>query len=321
MSNTEKKKVNWLRVVRPVAIALTLIILLSYGTYAWLKRDWSPEILQSDMRIIAGSGLTFQFEDFEDGAPIESADINDLLDLETIELKSVSSCTGKSEDFFALEYGLKGDVLKKLDPVKDLDAAEVADLTNNEEGKYTLLGKKYGYVDLTFTVSSDVNNISNQKVYLGSKSRIALAEGVTVGDHNPLNAMRVSITVDGETHVFLPSLDGSTSVRENHMGITNNYDDGKGYTADKLSPEEAETISVVKPKIFNTFFKPAADGTDGNCLFEIEPGEQKKVTVCIWLEGVDEDCKDEIAGSALDLLIEFTAKSVDKQNETETVSE
>ncbi|MBR0449852.1 MAG: hypothetical protein IIX30_03450, partial [Clostridia bacterium] len=88
MSNTEKKKVNWLRVVRTVAIALVLIILLSYATYAWLKRDWSPEILQSDMRIIAGSGLTFQFEG---GDAIDSANINDLLDLETIELKSVSN--------------------------------------------------------------------------------------------------------------------------------------------------------------------------------------------------------------------------------------
>ena len=296
MSNTEKKKVNWLRIVRPMAIALVLIILLSYATYAWLKRDWSPEILQSDMRIIAGSGLTFQFED---GDNIDSANINDLLGLETIELKSVSSCSGKSEDFFALEYGLAGDVLKKLDPAKHLDAKEIAAL-KNEEGKYTLLGKKYGYVDLTFTVSADVNNMSEQSVYLGNSSKIAIKEVHEDSTHNPLYAMRVSITVDGDTHVFLPSADGISPVRENHTGIINSYDDGKGYTADGISPEDAQKQST-EAEIFNSFFK------DKTALFKIAPGEQKKVNVCIWLEGVDEDCQDDVAGSALDLLIEFTA--------------
>ena len=305
MSNAEKKKVNWLRVVRTVAIALVLIILLSYATYAWLKRDWSPEILQSDMRIIAGSGLTFQFEG---GDAIDSANINDLLDLETVELRSVSSCSGKSEDFFALEYGLTGDALKKLDPAKHLDADEIADL-KNEEGKYTLLGKKYGYVDLTFTVSADVNNMSDQSVYLGDSSKIELVDAGAVGAHDPLNAMRVSITVDGATRVFLPSADGISPVRSIHTGITNSYVDGKGYTADGISPEDAQPQST-EAEIFNSFFK---DKTE---LFKIAPGEQKKVNVCIWLEGVDEDCVDEVAGSALDLLVEFTADPVEKASES-----
>ena len=305
MSNAEKKKVNWLRVVPTVAIALVLIILLSYATYAWLKRDWSPEILQSDMRIIAGSGLTFQFEG---GDAIDSANINDLLDLETVELRSVSSCSGKSEDFFALEYGLTGDALKKLDPAKHLDADEIADL-KNEEGKYTLLGKKYGYVDLTFTVSADVNNMSDQSVYLGDSSKIELVDAGAVGAHDPLNAMRVSITVDGVTHVFLPSADGISPVRSIHTGITNNRVDGRGYTADGISPADAQTVST-DAKIFNSFFEGKT------ALFTIAPGEQKKVNVCIWLEGVDDDCQDEVAGSALDLLIEFTADPVEKASES-----
>ena len=305
MSNAEKKKVNWLRVVPTVAIALVLIILLSYATYAWLKRDWSPEILQSDMRIIAGSGLTFQFEG---GDAIDSANINDLLDLETVELRSVSSCSGKSEDFFALEYGLTGDALKKLDPAKHLDADEIADL-KNEEGKYTLLGKKYGYVDLTFTVSADVNNMSDQSVYLGDSSKIELVDAGAVGAHDPLNAMRVSITVDGVTHVFLPSANGTSPVRSIHTGITNNYVDGKGYTADGISPVGAQTVST-EAEIFNSFFEGKT------ALFTIAPGEQKKVNVCIWLEGVDDDCQDEVAGSALDLLIEFTADPVEKASES-----
>ena len=305
MSKAENKKVNWLRVVPTVAIALVLIILLSYATYAWLKRDWSPEILQSDMRIIAGSGLTFQFEG---GDAIDSANINDLLGLETVELRSVSSCSGKSEDFFALEYGLTGDALKKLDPAKHLDAEEIATL-KNEEGKYTLLGKKYGYVDLTFTVSADVNNMSDQSVYLGDSSKIELVDAGAVGAHDPLNAMRVSITVDGVTHVFLPSADGISPVRSIHTGITNSYVDGRGYTADGISPADAQMQST-EAKIFNSFFEGKTE------LFKIAPGEQKKVNVCIWLEGVDEDCVDEVAGSALDLLVEFTADPVEKASES-----
>ena len=124
-----------------------------------------------------------------------------------------------------------------------------------------------------------------------------------------MNAMRVSITVDGVTHVFLPSTDGISPVRSIHTGITNNRVDGKGYTADGISPADAQTVST-DAKIFNSFFEGKT------ALFTIAPGEQKKVNVCIWLEGVDEDCVDEVAGSALDLLIEFTADPVEKASES-----
>ena len=59
--NNAKQKINWIRVLRPIALALALLFLLSYATYAWLKRDWKPKIHQENIKIVAGSSLTFIF--------------------------------------------------------------------------------------------------------------------------------------------------------------------------------------------------------------------------------------------------------------------
>jgi hypothetical protein len=45
-------------------------------------------------------------------------------------------------------------------------------------------------------------------------------------------------------------------------------------------------------------------------LFILEKGTQRTVTVRIWLEGEDENCTNDIADSALDLLLQFSAEDV-----------
>ncbi len=61
MNNAENKRINWLRIIRPIALALVLVFLLSYATYSWMRRDWSPTIHQDNVKIQAGSSLTFKF--------------------------------------------------------------------------------------------------------------------------------------------------------------------------------------------------------------------------------------------------------------------
>jgi 16S rRNA (uracil1498-N3)-methyltransferase len=45
-------------------------------------------------------------------------------------------------------------------------------------------------------------------------------------------------------------------------------------------------------------------------LFVLEKNSNRTVTVRIWLEGEDENCTDSIADSALDLLLQFSAKDI-----------
>ena len=73
--NNAQKKINWIRVLRPIALVLALVFLLSCATYAWMKRDWRPKIHQENIKIVAGSSLTFIF----DNEKIDDISVNELL--------------------------------------------------------------------------------------------------------------------------------------------------------------------------------------------------------------------------------------------------
>ena len=123
--NNAKQKIRWIRVLRPVALALALVFLLSCATYAWLKRDWKPKIHQENVKIVAGSSLTFIYGEDE----IDDISVNELLGEKNFVFKSISNSTGKSEDFFALDYSSQGpyyDTFKKIS-LLELDEDRLAD--------------------------------------------------------------------------------------------------------------------------------------------------------------------------------------------------
>ena len=50
---------------------------------------------------------------------------------------------------------------------------------------------------------------------------------------------------------------------------------------------------------------------ESKALFTLNPGEQKWVTMRIWLEGQDENCVKEIAGEKFDLVLKFDSAFVE----------
>ena len=322
MNNNEKKKINWIRTVRLLALALVLIFLLSYATYAWMKRDWTPTVHQENVKIVAGSSLTFIYGEDE----INDIAVNTLLDMENFVFKSVSNCSGQSDDFFALDYSTQGqyyDTFKKIS-VSDLSAEQQVLTT-----KYTELGKKYGYVELTFHIASATEGeVYDKEIYLDG----SYINGVVVdGDNATTNlnakaakAVRISVTIHGNDTVADNTVIFAKEANS-HTGITNQHVDGYGYVAHgasrydrtvtppKLADEVVFEVNAAsqteKLKVTTTGIKTFDDfSTDP--LFVLEKGTKRAVTVRIWLEGEDENCEDEIAGSALDLLMKFSAKDV-----------
>ena len=126
MNNNNEKKINWLKTVRPLALILVLVFLLTCATYAWMKRDWSRSVKQDDIKIQAGSSLKFIF----DGVEKNDVSINELLNLKSFEFRSVSNCTGNKNDFFGLNFGSigKGDdeFFKITTPKEDEDTSFAA---------------------------------------------------------------------------------------------------------------------------------------------------------------------------------------------------
>lgn len=317
MNNTEKKTVNWVKILRPIALSLVLVFLLSYATYAWMKRDWTPSIHQENVKIVAGSSLTFIFQDKE----IDDIPVNTLLNMPEFTFKSVSNATGNSNTFFNLNYGTQGEIFDTFNYLDEIDIISEYDVYDN---KYTALGRSAGYIELRFLIASGTEGEAyDKRIYLDKDSHINGTTDANAAqtelNQQAAEAIRISITVhenDEEaekTFIYAKS----TNIQR---GITDKYIEGEGYAADgaprynrDTGKEEttitnkylAEPIPLIKESPAKTF-----DEFEAEELFILKKGEQRAVTVRIWLEGVDPNCKDAIAGSALDLLLQFTAKDV-----------
>lgn len=317
MNNNNEKKINWLKTVRPLALILVLVFLLTCATYAWMKRDWSRSVKQDDIKIQAGSSLKFIF----DGEEKNDVSINELLDLKSFEFRSVSNCTGKKNDFFYLNFGSIGKGDDKF-----------LKLTAPTEGEDTSFAAKNGYLVLDFTVAVDFKEGGTASdVFIDAASYIRAT--LKTGEGNSYNeraakAVRLSVTVDGETKVFANNnqvLENDFTPEEIKEGvdykldaITNAQKDGK-YLADGVKRyDEDGDVYIEKDDIDVTtpLKKEAVPDVLGGSEIKVctldEANPEKNITVCIWLEGEDPRCEDYIAGSALDLLLKLSAKPITK---------
>lgn len=309
MNKNSKKNAKWFRVVRSLSFILVVLLLITGATYAWMKREWKPTITQNNIQIAAGSSLAFVFQDQE----IEEVTLNTLFGVEEYEFKSVSNISGKSTDFFTLDYGTKGigyETYKKIS-LEDIDGGNLA-----TDLQYTELGKKYGYIEMTFKVISPSGENNDKAVYITKDSKIAPSRD-TEDCIKAAKAIRLSVTVhdaqsgiNADTKIF-----SSESVQ--HKATTNAFDNDSGkYVADGKQyykfdsnnrpivdqPNADYIMTVEGTKTFNDF------GSDSP-LFYLKAGETKTLTVRIWLEGEDVNCNDTIAGGELDLLLQFAARN------------
>ena len=334
MNNAENKKINWLRIIRPIALALVLVFLLSYATYSWMRRDWTPTIHQENVKIQAGSSLTFIYGEDD----IDDIAVNELLNMPEFVFKSVSNSSGESEDFFTLNYNTKGSFYDTFNSIDD------GDLTKDElalyDNKYTAYGRHFGYMELKFHIASDgEGEVYDKEIYLdGSYIKGVVdenSETVTALNNKAANAVRVSVTVHAteegdtdKTYIYAKSLDDQADkTKRVHTGITDEYINGYGYAANDVPRYNTSVNPPVKTTLIQNKYLPA-DGVpllesteiktfealSDEYLFILERGKTRALTVRIWLEGEDPDCEDEIAGSALDLLLKFSARNVIPQS-------
>ena len=317
--NNAQNKTNWLRVLRPIALALALIFLLSYATYAWMKRDWKPKVHQENVKIVAGSSLTFIFQDKE----IDDIPVNTLLGMEEFTFKSVSNFTGESDHFFNLTYGTQGEIYDKFNHLGYEDIITEYDIYEN---RYTALGRSCGYIELTFKIASAADGeVYDKKIFLtGSSifgSKVDGDEAQTALNEKAAKAIRVSVTLHGtDTQKETTTVFAKEALQ--HTGINEFYIEGYGYAANNAprydrsgkSPVLATTISNIHLSepipLTRTTTVSTFSSFETEPLFILEKGTQRTVTVRIWLEGEDENCTNDIADSALDLLLQFSAEDV-----------
>lgn len=313
-----KKKMKYiLSIVRILSVFLIMVLLCTYVTYSWLKREWSPYIYSGDDGItIATSGaLVFKMDENIGSEGVLSKTINEILGIQgAMAMKPVSNMTGAPTSFFRLNY--------TDDPAtysfQQLPASKMETARDN-----------YGFIDITFYIQAD--NSSARYIYIHEDSHIALAEASKVNDEKydvAHKAIRVAISVDNGAAILF-SADGSnrtyTAVDPTYTGDNpdefykyySSYDD-----VTKTGIRNTDAIVTLAPdsvKLLSDYngYDYYEDGTrvknTDKCMFVISAGQMSALHVRIWLEGEDEYCNEGIVNKDLDVLIKFASYVVSSE--------
>ncbi len=312
-----KIKVNNKRMalIRALSMLLILVFLLTYASVAWIKREWSPKIEQENISIATSGALVFQFT--ESGEEVTTTkSVNEILGVSDFALKPVSSASGKVGEFFALEYGdeVGLETFKHLNYASEQLTSEMA------------IGIRYGYIVLNFKLMLATLEGDNalRYIYLNQNSKIEPANK----DKDVTSAIRISIFSEQANKP--PILVGTLKAKEqDSVGVTNEVDLSSGlfaaagervfesYSSEGESVRNLQTdsgIELLKPQTIDTFSEHDCLDEHGNfvaseALFTIDPHKSLALTVCIWLEGEDPLCNDQITEDQINLLLQFSART------------
>ncbi len=324
---------GWVKVIRPLSMILLVTFLLTYVSFSWIRREWSPSLEQEGITIATGNTLAFVFDDTVTNTMGTS--IDELLGIRNFKLKSVSNLTGNSGDFFSMEVSPAGNQFSTLHHISRSDIANPpSDVTQLN----TQLGKEFGYVDVQFTVMAPNNDGAIRYVFIDPTSIFENADA----EHDVVSSIRISITLssgvgdisEGTTYIF-----GSSD--KEHYGINNKtLNNSSIYVVDGAyrylseldengDPRPATSVTV-DGQNYDIQLKSAQNNGTGKLytfdqfdgtsiektLFKLENGEQQTITIRIWAEGEDPGCTSEISGHAFNLHLKFEALIIEAEDLT-----
>ncbi len=291
-----------------------LVFLLTYASFSWIKREWSPKIEQENISIATSGALVFQFTDFGDEVTTTKT-VNEILGVSDFALKPVSSSSGMVGEFFGLEYADE----VGFETFKHLDYK--AEGVNSEAA----LGIRHGYIVMNFKLmlAATDGDTSKRYVYLNPNSHVT----PTTEGRDVTSAIRISIYSEqaGIAPIILrtkkPNVAngdslcwGVTNVKTNDQFVANGerlydlYSDDPDVESkrNETTDDNVELLKVQNVRTMDEF-----DCVDDTGLFVIEPLKSINITVCIWLEGEDELCNDQITDDQINLLLQFSAMKVE----------
>jgi len=319
MKNEKTKR--RMALIRSTSLLLILVFLLTYATFSWIKREWSPKIVQDNISIHTSGALVFKFSHTGENITT-SATVNEILGQSSFALKPVSSSSGMVGEFFNIEYG----------EVAGNETFYHLDYRSEGYGSEMTLGTAKGYVVLNFKLQllqADENDTAVRYIYINPESYIRSSEGSLA---DVASAIRVSIHCP-RGGLTTPVIIGTDEAAGKHCeGVANTKDADQKFIAhgEKLfdvfnaeDPYCEKGLSVRNPdadtgeELLETQdvhriseFNGGDDHSNfdkSKILFQMVPGTDMDVTVCIWLEGEDPLCNDSVTDNKLDLRIQFSA--------------
>ena len=323
--HSRNKKKGWMTIMRPATLLFIMVLLFSYVSYAWMRREWTPYVEQEGITISTSGSLVFQLDNNQGGTGMS---INKILELDDdFVLKPVSNLTGRSEDFFTLNMtgGEGNEKYQHLRPAT----------SGSSSADYTSLGVENGYIEFKMALFSPETNGETRYIYIHPDSHIELNK--INPNSNVINCIRVSITLydqtsAGKTIIFIP--DGITAHNVTgyspafHSGVNTKQNEDKTYVMDTINyysnpankivaTKNGDDYIVIPTQTEVAYLKDYMGGFDtepdagspseNNTLFTLTDNDQVWVTIRIWAEGTHPDCTEEIAGAQINLKLKFGA--------------
>ncbi len=283
---------------------VVMLLIATMSTYAWVKREWNPSVSEENLKIETSGSLGIRLDD--DPALTTMVSINNYVNSNTFTFKQVSNCTGKSDDFFTLDYS------------KNIENPKLThlDITNVNYGSdYRTMGSLNGYIEFNFILYGNSSKIYKD-VYIDEESLLRYNAD---DDKDPTNAIRISLSFNDNVQApkhYILSKSGNY-----HCGINNDIDSEGKYVCDgqNLKTEDNQ-INYSLNKVFipddnNKLVRFGAESGNyygsENVLYTMVSNQSINVTIRIWLEGTDTTCTDKIAGSKFDLKLIFNSRDHD----------
>ena len=313
MAETKKKlmALGW--------VSAVLLILLTTATYAWLGISSTPTV--SDLALSVVTDNKLELAPNVEGVPGEWGTILDLSELSalTAPLKPATYLAAEGA-FFAPNYGWDGRVdfsapIRLTDQngalFSSADAAENAEENGNlficdfwmraqaSDCTVTLTPatvREDGVLGAgTFVVGEpvwDMNRFVHTESGNGAQNAIRMAFRIDAADtrnEEPIWIFYEPSVEEGEQTL---SADGSADFFGGHKVIRQQP---SGWS--DLTPALRDTVR----------YAPGAFLTEDLSLFPMKAGEEKHVTLYLWLEGQDKDCNNSISAGRIFSNIQFSA--------------
>ena len=310
------------RRILSIVLAAWLAVMLITFTYTWVSRNWTPSIKSDDINIASSGALVISVLG-DDAAVYTEVSLNDVVGLgvgSSFVFKQVSRQDGVN--FFWKDFSptINGKAPAGFYKIKTSDT------------------RKQDYIDARFCLKLDDSLETPKYIFIHPETIISYANEAAEGpDLN--KAIRISLTYDKDIvtesgtqivteTVILADLEDNESVinaqtdanaNKSYMAVLNDAD-GK---TDEENSGALGYQTVYGLQYFNCgrpYFNADDPFNESNynftrdesrALFKLSPGEQKWVTMRIWLEGQDDNCIKEIAGEKFNMVLKFDSAFVE----------
>ena len=321
-------KDNRKKMISALYITVIALVIFAAASFAWMSYSSTPTVSELDLSVITDDALEIAPD--VDGTPGVWSSILDLSDLSG-ELRPITF-SAEEYSFLIADYGIDGRV-DFSSPIRLMELSKY----NESRGNFTAADAELlaDYIIIyDFWLKCDASSCSvvlSPPVYrteteLGSGTFVI---GEPVWDESTFlhketgsgaeNAIRIGFLVESSESdptdhfvIYEPNAD-----THGDDAITYSTDDGGGALEGsyKLIRQRKSVWSECDPVLKDSVVYSVGDFMSENCsLFKLTAGEMRHITMFIWLEGQDADCRNSISRGRVFSNIQFGADQNDDDN-------